>query len=1652
MRRSSSGGAAAAAGMDFQHRVAAWVATLILAEKDATPPWDLPTGTTLEWFQCETEQAVDDLLVRTSAGGTVFGQIKRNLKLSRGENSDLASVLDQFVRQYVGDRSLDPARDRFVLITSPRSSEPIRIHLPAVLRKLRASVAPQPLFGAASNDEEHRALSVVKEHLTRSWRKVLGIDPFDDDLWQLLSLVHVQILDVDEGGSGEREAINLLRIAVLQVPDQANAAWAQLIGLASSRAAQRSGASRSDLQDALLKAGFRLKPARSYRNDIERLKKHSNTTFDLLEMHAQIRVGSDTVKIQRQCAAALRQAAEENSILVVGEPGAGKSGVLCSLAEALSEEGRDYVFLAVDHLSARSLGELRAEIGLEHELIDVLDNWPGSHPAFVLLDALDAARGERTETMIRDLIRQIVQKSGRWHVVASIRKYDLRYGEEIKRLFAGTPPTEFRDPEFSSIRHLNVPRLSDEELDQIASQSAELDALVRSAPAELRELLRVPFNLRLMGELLGAGVSPDELTPIKTKLELLDRYWEDRVCYGKYSDPREAVLRDVCEKMVAERSLHLDRSVVARAETATLLDELLSKQILAEWQPSPEARPERYILAFSHHVLFDYAVARLLLRGKPEKLVHRLENDPDLVVVIRPSLVFHFHYLWEVDRNRQQFWDVVFRITRENRIPEIGKLIGPSVAAELARTLPDLEPLCTALDNSGSAGHAAAEQALRYLVGALLAGAPKDTRLLGPDAGPWSELLERVSRNLRPSVAYAVRSLLSAMCERPEEFTPEQRAAAGQTSRRLLEFAWSHTPRDSWLVIHALQCVCRTFESDPAASAALIRRCLEFTHLSQHGFEEMPWLAREVKRLIPLDPALVEEIYRAAFTYEETSEEPTPIGRSRILPLISSRRQDYRMARHELAKTFPEFLERAPESATRALIAAMESYVIQRGWPASGKRHEETFDFDGRQARLLTDYSAIWDEGDTYRHDEPLRMLDAFQQYLERLAEQQGGVEQLCKLLQILVSENRLAALWRRVLFVGARFPDAIGREILPLAWAVPILTAPDTTASAGEFIRAVFPTLNREARQRIEQAILSIPERVPADCRQRAERTRDRLLGCLAPEKLVTDEARRLLADLISQNAVPPNEPPVRIQIQTRLCTAEEDYLKDQGVLVDAEPNRKIRELEWPVKEFADRHLNSVPTLEEVNMVLPALQVLRGALSRADTEGVHPKQCDCAWDYLAAACVRIARIEGLECDVEPGSFVRKVLLEASRHPKPEPICHPDQDAQFDEHPSWESPAPRIEAAEGLVVLATHPKCVDPQVLEAIERLSSDPVPAVRFHIASYLATLYRTAPGLMWHITERMCREEPSRGVLQGLVAYSLPRIANVEPDRVAGLTKLIYDRVREGPGADKVREFCVGLFTDLYIWRDQSLCREVVLEIASDPVSFPDEAHHILGRLRKAAVYGPVNPPDEKADAVRRRTLDLFEHLLRSAHDGLQNLEQRNRDIPFNQWPQQDREEAEALLQLVDRIGSEIYFASGAYDSKRQGETGAVRVPKPESERFYREAAVILDELAETGLPSVAHYLVETLEFFIPLDPRGVFLRIGRIVRAGQQGGYQYESLAADRIVKLVERYLADYRTLLREDSECRRILIEILDTFVQAGWPNALRLTYRLEEIFR
>ena len=634
---------------------------------------------------------------------------------------------------------------------------------------------------------------------------------------------------------------------------------------------------------------------------------------------------------------------------------------------------------------------------------------------------------------------------------------------------------------------------------------------------------------------------------------------------------------------------------------------------------------------------------------------------------------------------------------------------------------------------------------------------------------------------------------------------------------------------------------------------------------------------------------------------------------------------------------------------------------------------------------------------------------------------------------------------WRRVLRLGARYPERVGLELRALAWSHPILTCADTSAAAGEMIHAVAPHLPYEDRERIERAILSIPEKAPAKQRAAAERTRDRLLGCLPETGLVTAEARERLETLRAENAVPANEDDWPfIEVSSR-AFGEVEFLAEEGVPVEAQANRHIRKLEEPVKQFGSAYLNEVPDETAIREALPHLRALQDALRSCDVDGVHPKQANHAWGTLAQACKAVAKARDLSCQSESGTFVREALLDASEKDIPEP--DPEADAKFDD-PCWGSPAARIEAAAGLATLAFNATCADEELLGAIDRLSADSSPAVRFQIATSLLNLYGHSPERCWALIERIALEDRSRGVLRGLVTPTLFRLRFDHPDRVADLVINIYTRTADWPERENVRNDCLDVLVDLFVAGKHDGATEIIQHIADHPLEHLEQACHLAPRFREILTDGPVDVPDSAADAARFRAIDFLLRLTRSAADVFgRGVVKEGQGDPSHPGERPTTQQTEQLAHLLDAVGFNLFVTSGAHEDDESA------APAEDVQaRLLREAGPIIDQLADVGLPSLAHHLLETLNALIPFDPQGVFMRIAAVIRGGRKGAYQYDQMAENVLVGIVERYLAEYREIFQKDEDVRRALIGILDTFVQAGSVGACRLSYGLDGIFR
>jgi hypothetical protein len=941
----------------------------------------------------------------------------------------------------------------------------------------------------------------------------------------------------------------------------------------------------------------------------------------------------------------------------------------------------------------------------------------------------------------------------------------------------------------------------------------------------------------------------------------------------------------------------------------------------------------------------------------------------------------------------------------------------------------------------------AAISSLTYLVRSLLA-VPEERRSgdVGVGAQPWCELLERATRTLRRDLRPVVIPLLSTLIRRSAAFTTEQRALVGKAARRVLTFAWGEGVRDPGAVLTGIEGVSRTFISSPKESAALLRRILEPVHLAAHGYQELPRLAGELGGILAADPALVEDVYRAALAHDEESDAATALGgESQIMALRSNRRQDYELALYSLGELFPQFMAVAPVEATGAVIAAVEARVAESARQPVASITGEAIRLGKEPARFAEDYSHIWDGGHSHRYDLHHQLLDGFEEELVRLGGTKGNPALLASVLSGVARENRFAALWRRVLSAAIREPAGLGLKVWTLAASPPVLISSDTLELIGRYLQLVFPLLGVTEREEIERAILSIRKVGPGDEGPIAH-WQARLLGCLPSGSVVTTEVGARLKELAATGGPPPNTPLFEVGEATAEEYTEDQWLAEQGVALDEGPNRRLRELTAPFASARVREKRGT-NREDLAATLTALRALHHELrsgSKADE-----RVTESGWTHLAAACAELAGADWLESEAEAARFVRAVLLEAAESPCPRP--NTERDEHYEKYGGL-SPSPRWEAAGGLLNLMRVPTLGDAAVVGAIRRLAEDPLTEVRAEPARRVGALFQSAPDAFWPILRRTESVETSRRIIRYELNGVRP-LVNAAPRELGELAHNVFNRFREDSAASEIRSECLGIIIDASARGGDPYQDALIDTVVSESTRFVNEVVFLVQTAAATLTKGPVDPPDPTVDRGRLASFALLERIVGEVNRKMQAVESSLRGKPPAEWGSDVRAQLEALQRVAHELGSRVYFASGSFDrsmaargQRRDKLTEEVR------RRFLKEGTLLLGLLTKLRSPEVVHRTLEALAGYVEIDPRAVFLAAVRGIREGATTGYQFEPLAVNLVVGLVRRYLADYRALFRDDKECRTGLIEVLNIFVRAGWPEVLELTYRLEEIFR
>ena len=413
---------------------------------------------------------------------------------------------------------------------------------------------------------------------------------------------------------------------------------------------------------------------------------------------------------------AFREFADSGHGVLIGAPGVGKTYLLKAIAAELqTDPGSVCLYLPADRMPFESDADLRAELDVTGDVLTFLEQETQDRHGYLIVDALDAVRGDRPRAFALGLVRRVLTRmADSWSVVLSMRTYDALRSVELDELL---PPASQTAPQAqyqlpgAVCRHFYLPPLSDTEVAAAKAQLPRLAALLEQGHNDLRELLRIPFNLWLLERLLERGTDIAEISPIQSEVQLLDLFWRQRVRSGPLEPDQRRLTARAANAMVRQRTLWANRNDVSEPGSNAGWIALHSSEVL---QDSSGAGVR---VSFGHNVLFDYAVSVEILDDDADAVSDFLRQEPDRALFLRPTLNYFFARLWF--SHRPLFWEIFWALlsAEEPQVRLVAQVLPPGIAAGEARSVDDTEPLFSRMES----GAAHSEDAVLHVLQAIRA-------------------------------------------------------------------------------------------------------------------------------------------------------------------------------------------------------------------------------------------------------------------------------------------------------------------------------------------------------------------------------------------------------------------------------------------------------------------------------------------------------------------------------------------------------------------------------------------------------------------------------------------------------------------------------------------------------------------------------------------------------------------------------------------------------------------------------------------------------------------------------------------------------------------------------------------------------------------
>lgn len=289
---------------------------------------------------------------------------------------------------------------------------------------------------------------------------------------------------------------------------------------------------------------------------------------------------------------------KEESIVIHGKSGYGKTGVVTSLIEYLDKEKILYLAIRLDKkVPTNNVQNWSKELGFNTSISNCLNLFSKDKPCVLILDQLDALRW--TQCHVRDSIDVICslldeirrvnkERSKKISVVLVSRTFDLENDSNIKRIV----DNNWSKIKIDLLNETNVKKI-------VGSRYNHLNT-------KLKNLLRIPSNLFIWNRLNDGYKSTD----ILSTGNLIEKWWQDIENDGRINGFQAGELinarNDIFDQMNIKSRLSISASFLDI--DSNILNFLCSKGFIVISNTSSKSN-----ISFSHQSIYDFYTVKKML-------------------------------------------------------------------------------------------------------------------------------------------------------------------------------------------------------------------------------------------------------------------------------------------------------------------------------------------------------------------------------------------------------------------------------------------------------------------------------------------------------------------------------------------------------------------------------------------------------------------------------------------------------------------------------------------------------------------------------------------------------------------------------------------------------------------------------------------------------------------------------------------------------------------------------------------------------------------------------------------------------------------------------------------------------------------------------